>query len=463
MNSFNNSIKNNIKTSFIWVLLFLILQASFSLDVEAKKHKKKPKKKILPPSHVFIQDTMLDNGIYFQRAIINIYGNNHYVNILKADLSKCDCSAKVLKAAKKIDQLDKLQNIIHFYDSVENTQIFGAVNANFWRAYSNYPIGPVVIDGEIVQMNSYKEWSSIFFNNQGMPFIDNFKITGKLNLKNKNSLEINEINKRTDSTYIVLYNKYSGKQIPTVDLKKIEEHILYQRDNSENEIIYNDSTESEFDIEQMRQELIKSQLMSSYEFNTPKIKLLFLNEPAINTNIKCVVLSIDSNVIEIPDKGCIISLGKNSNLNELANIGDTIILKFSTNRFSKEIFTDGVCGTPRLVRKGIANHEARKEGSRSKRFINKNLPRTAIGFNKNKNVLYLVTVKPNGNETKTVGANLQALAGIMKYIGCYEAMNLDGGGSTIMVIDGKNVLNNTNPNSSRKISVGIGISKIKSN
>jgi exopolysaccharide biosynthesis protein len=48
----------------------------------------------------------------------------------------------------------------------------------------------------------------------------------------------------------------------------------------------------------------------------------------------------------------------------------------------------------------------------------------------------------------------------MKYIGCYDAMNLDGGGSTIMVIDGKNVINKENPYSSRRISVGVGIKSI---
>lgn len=460
MNFYNNS---TLKSNIIWMLIIFIFLSTFSVDLEAKKNNKKIRKKILPPSHVFLQDTMLDNGVYYQRAIINIYGDNHDASILKADLSKCDCSAKVIKAAKRINQLDKLQNIIQFYDSLENVQIFGAVNANFWRAYSNYPIGPVIIDGEIVQMNSYKEWSSILFNNQGLPFIDNFKISGKLILKNKITLEIKEVNKRTDSSNIVIYNKYSGVEIPAIDLKKVEENLFSLRENNDNDIIYNDSTEAEFNIEQMRQELIKSQLMSSLEYNTLKIKLRYLSEPAINSDIKCIVLSIDSSIVQIPEDGCIVSLGRNIFFNSLPNIGDTIILKFTTNSFTKEIFTDGVCGTPRLVRHGVAKHEAEKEGSRSKRFINKNLPRTAIGFNKNKNIIYFVAIKPNGNETKTVGANLKSLAGIMKYIGCYEAMNLDGGGSTIMVVNGKNVLSKENPNSSRSISVGIGISKTKLN
>jgi exopolysaccharide biosynthesis protein len=36
-------------------------------------------------------------------------------------------------------------------------------------------------------------------------------------------------------------------------------------------------------------------------------------------------------------------------------------------------------------------------------------------------------------------------------------MNLDGGGSTIMVLGGKNVLNKNRPESSRRLSVGVAI------
>jgi len=49
----------------------------------------------------------------------------------------------------------------------------------------------------------------------------------------------------------------------------------------------------------------------------------------------------------------------------------------------------------------------------------------------------------------------------MAKIGCYNAMNLDGGGSTTMVINGLNIINNYNPNKSRRISVGLAVKKLR--
>ncbi|MEJ5245043.1 MAG: phosphodiester glycosidase family protein [Bacteroidota bacterium] len=455
-----NHYNHNRLRYFVFFFFIALLLANYQ-SLEAKK-KKKVSRKCPPISHTFIQDTILGEGIYFQRAIVDYNCNKHDTYIIKAHLKECNCTPTVIKAKENIIGLDKLQNIIQYYDSLYKDNIYGAVNANFWRAYSNFPIGPVVINGEIIQLHSYKEWSSIFFDALGIPFIDNFKISGELILNNKNKFKIQDVNRRTDSTGIVIYNKYSGSQIPAINTQKIEEIIAQIKENSE-EVIYNDSTEAEFNLETMKEEYIKTELLNSIEFATPKISVEYLNEPSINSEIICKVIETGSNVMSVPKNGCIISLGQDFIMRELPNVGDTIKLKFFTNVHKKQIFTDGVCGTPRLVRNGIAEHEAVKEGSKSKRFIQKNLPRTAIGYNKKRDILYFVVIKPTNQSEKTSGANLASLSRIMKYIGCYDAMNLDGGGSTIMVIDGKNVINKENPYSSRRISVGVGIKSIVNN
>ena len=60
-------------------------------------------------------------------------------------------------------------------------------------------------------------------------------------------------------------------------------------------------------------------------------------------------------------------------------------------------------------------------------------PRTAIGYTKDNNLI-MVTV--DGREGSSVGMTLKQLAYFMKSIGCTNAMNLDGGGSTVMYVDG---------------------------
>ena len=65
-------------------------------------------------------------------------------------------------------------------------------------------------------------------------------------------------------------------------------------------------------------------------------------------------------------------------------------------------------------------------------------PRTAIGYTAN-NEFIMVTV--DGREQSSVGMTLGELARLMKDFGCINAMNLDGGGSSVMYVNGK-VVNN---------------------
>jgi exopolysaccharide biosynthesis protein len=61
-------------------------------------------------------------------------------------------------------------------------------------------------------------------------------------------------------------------------------------------------------------------------------------------------------------------------------------------------------------------------------------PRTAIGITKDKHLL-LVTV--DGRSAEAYGMTNEELAQLMLSLGCIEALNLDGGGSTTMWIEGK--------------------------
>lgn len=65
-------------------------------------------------------------------------------------------------------------------------------------------------------------------------------------------------------------------------------------------------------------------------------------------------------------------------------------------------------------------------------------PRTAIGYTKD-NTLIMVAV--DGRENQSVGMTLMQLANFMKSLGCTNAINLDGGGSTVMYVNGQ-VVNN---------------------
>ncbi|MCE1187907.1 MAG: phosphodiester glycosidase family protein [Ignavibacteria bacterium] len=58
-------------------------------------------------------------------------------------------------------------------------------------------------------------------------------------------------------------------------------------------------------------------------------------------------------------------------------------------------------------------------------------PRTAIGYTTNKHVIIIVA---DGRQTASAGLSLTELAQVLSDLGCVEALNLDGGGSTQMAI-----------------------------
>ena len=62
-------------------------------------------------------------------------------------------------------------------------------------------------------------------------------------------------------------------------------------------------------------------------------------------------------------------------------------------------------------------------------------PRTALGFDKKTSKLYLAVI--DGRSSDSVGMTFEETARLMQDLGCTDALNFDGGGSSAMVINGK--------------------------
>lgn len=89
-------------------------------------------------------------------------------------------------------------------------------------------------------------------------------------------------------------------------------------------------------------------------------------------------------------------------------------------------------GGPRLVRDGRVSVEA-EGGSINGSFATTRHPRTAIGFNGEKLFLVVVDGRQPGH---SAGMSLAELAQAMADLGCTDALNLDGGGSTTLWVRG---------------------------
>jgi hypothetical protein len=106
----------------------------------------------------------------------------------------------------------------------------------------------------------------------------------------------------------------------------------------------------------------------------------------------------------------------------------------SPAHFSKWKMQTAIGGGPVLLQNGeikISNNEEMKFSGKA---INDHHPRTAIGYTKDNHLIILVC---EGRSETASGLTLNQEAQILKDLGCVEALNLDGGGSSCMLINGK--------------------------
>ena len=158
-----------------------------------------------------------------------------------------------------------------------------------------------------------------------------------------------------------------------------------------------------------------------YSPQTPKYGI-----QAIIENGKLVKTSYESS--EIPANGFVIS-GPESKIKEVLSAKKfNLDVKMSPNwKGVKHILSGG----PYLVKDGEIYIDTTAEKLTA---IGGRNPRTAIGYTKDNNLILLTA---DGREEASIGLTLNELANIMKQLGCLNAMNLDGGGSTVMYVNGK--------------------------
>ena len=109
-----------------------------------------------------------------------------------------------------------------------------------------------------------------------------------------------------------------------------------------------------------------------------------------------------------------------------------------------------VGGWPRLIVNGrsIADSVDRLEGT-FPRFSTTRHPRTGVGFSRDSSTLYLITV--DGRSESSSGMSLGEFASLMQALGVAQGLNLDGGGSTTLVIRGQVVNHPSDSTGERKV------------
>ena len=114
------------------------------------------------------------------------------------------------------------------------------------------------------------------------------------------------------------------------------------------------------------------------------------------------------------------------------------IPRYVLKRKTKWKMQTAVGGGPVLLQNGeikITNNEELKFAGKA---INDKHPRTAMGYTRDNKLIILVV--EGRNTGKAEGATLTQLAQLFKDLGCWEALNLDGGGSSCMLVNDKETI-----------------------
>ena len=154
------------------------------------------------------------------------------------------------------------------------------------------------------------------------------------------------------------------------------------------------------------------------------------------------------------DRDSLVLSGHGANADALAHIrrGDRVAIAQTLGSRLADEARLVVGGGPLLVEKGVVNVRSREESMASDIAYGR-APRTGVGVKADGTVLLMVV---DGRSQYSAGMSLKEFATYLKRFGAVSAVNLDGGGSSEMVLDGK-IMNRPSDGSERPVSIGLGI------
>jgi exopolysaccharide biosynthesis protein len=157
----------------------------------------------------------------------------------------------------------------------------------------------------------------------------------------------------------------------------------------------------------------------------------------------------------IPRNGFVVSASGTfiDKLADMVKKNSTVTLRNTWNGLPPELMKDRakldvIAGAPQLIKNGKIDITWEQE-KQSKSFVDTRHPRTAVAKLKDGKFL-MITV--DGRTESSGGIGLQDLAEYLLSLGATDAMNLDGGGSTTMFVDGKVVNHPSDKEGERKVS-----------
>lgn len=268
-------------------------------------------------------------------------------------------------------------------------RVLGAVNADFFSFQTGWPVGNQMVNGTWV-LGTRSARSHMAIDAAGRPFIERIVFTGSVTTSSGASFSLAGVNVPHRSNPLVLYTDYHGR------------------------ITANDSVLSATVVRFIDAALTGGDTLRA---------IAIAHNPGEDTPIlpgtAVLAGSMDTAAAFLTSE---------------VHTGDTLRLVLGTVPPLRGI-TQIIGGCGRFLAGGrdVTDSTSRLEGITEK-FTGVRHPRTFAGFDRDTTMLYICTV--DGRQSTSIGMTFADMASFLISLGATEGFNLDGGGSTTMVVQG---------------------------
>jgi len=313
-------------------------------------------------------------------------------------------------------------------NSKDGKEVLVAINGGFFNMNDpsipenlrSIPLGGEVKSNLVIHDPDWDWQTSIWFNKDNGPNMERLEFGGTVIAANQAETSLTGVNRSRNAQYMILFNSYNGAST---------------RANTWGGEVLLKPVDGDWET------------LSSYE------------------NVKCEVIKKEIGVhtgtdgdMEIP-KGHIVLSGHGAKCDFLQDnlfVGDIVTINASMKTVG-----DGTL-RPEIANLISAQSIILRDGavlSVDDPINTGTHPRTAVGYSNSGTKIYFVVVEGR-LEGRSIGLTTRQLAGVLTYVGADNGVNLDGGGSSCMVIKNE-VINQLSDGSARPVIDGLSIVKTK--
>lgn len=338
-------------------------------------------------------------GVTYEKSSRMTDAGVQNVHVMKVDLTESTLEIREVESKGNYGLKETVKKML-----TDNGAVAG-VNADFFGLSGSYsaPFGPVVKDGEVVSAGttlnkSEGQYAAFFMDEDGNPFFDYFTMTAKFG-NEKKMLELAGLNKFASLVFPAYLDRNAMNTTSSLD-QRFEKLVKFVVEDDE--ITY---------------------------------------------------ISNEGETVTVPEDGYVIVMSADyrKNAAPMFEVGDPVVLDINSSVDLDEMETAFGGGGKLLVDGKIVEANSKVATGRQ--------PRTAFGVSRDGNTAIFMVVDGRGD---SIGATHWELGLLMQEYGAYEAMHLDGGGSSTMVAKTAEdktltVQNEVSEGSERKVINAVGI------